>query len=96
MSSRQNLENGPRSLPRVYLSHMPNPAGASLHRHVHNKSSALFRPHIDFSWISTDFIPGGQADKVEGHHGASHSDICVHTCTSSGENMEELRCPPHD
>ena len=47
MTSRQNRENWLWSLPRVCLSHMPNPAGASLHRHVHNKSSALFRWEVE-------------------------------------------------
>ena len=38
-----------------------------------------------------DIIPGGQVDEVCRKYGASQSDICVHTCTSSGEDTEGLR-----
>ena len=51
----------------------------------------LLCSHIDFSWISTDFIPGGRVEKVCRNYGASPSDICVHTCTSSRENREEVQ-----
>ena len=39
----------------------------------------LLYSHINFSWISTDFIPGGQGETVGRDWGASPSDICVHT-----------------
>ena len=55
----------------------------------------LLCSHIHFSWICTDFIPGGQADKVCRNCGAPHLDICVHTGTSSGENTQELRSQVH-
>ena len=49
----------------------------------------LLCSHINFSWISTDVILGGQADEVCRNYAGSHSDICVPTCTSSRENTEE-------
>ena len=55
----------------------------------------LLCSHIDFSWISTDFIRGGQVDKVRRNSRASHSDTCVHTCTSSGVNTYDLRSREH-
>ena len=42
-------------------------------------------------WTFTDFIPGGQADSVRRNCGASHSDICAHTCTFSRENRKNFR-----
>ena len=57
---------------------------------VNPAGDLLLCSHIDFSWISTGITLGGQAEKVSRDCRASHSDICVHTCTSSGENTEEL------
>ena len=49
---------------------------------------SFINPH--FSWIPSDFIIGGQADKVNWNPGASHSDIDVHSCTSS--EAEQINC----
>ena len=51
-------------------------------------SLAVNPSHIDFSWISKDFILGGQAEKVNRNCGESHSGSCIHTCTSPGANRE--------
>ena len=50
----------------------------------------LLCSHIDFSWISTDFMLRGQADKVHRNCGASWSDICVHTCISSRDRTVSI------
>ena len=50
----------------------------------------LLCSHIDFSWISTGIILGGRAEKVRKNCRAFHSDICVRTCTSSGDNPDNV------
>ena len=79
-----------------YVAVPPPPPPPHTHTHTLTCSKSSGGSPAVFSHplgISMDIILGGQADKVIRTCGGSHSDICVHTSTSSGENVKDLQGP---